>query len=189
MVVIEAAGGLGNQLQQYAFYRKVLSLGADARLDLTWFSPEVQESAEYRRELELTRLAGIDFVSCTKEERASFPLEGGLAGKMKRSWQKAKAVLSGSAGSVFTEEKIYHPELISRIEKDPDTDLYVRGFFACEYYYADLLPVLREEIGFPLSDDPLLTEDTKENIRSFAETIRSCEAVSVHVRRGDYLDE
>ena len=50
MVVIEAAGGLGNQLQQYAFYRKVLNLGAEARLDLAWFSPEVQETAEYRRD-------------------------------------------------------------------------------------------------------------------------------------------
>ena len=42
MIIIEVAGGLGNQLQQYALYRKFLSLGKDARLDVSWFEAENQ---------------------------------------------------------------------------------------------------------------------------------------------------
>ena len=37
MIIIQIAGGLGNQLQQYALYQKFRSLGAEAKLDLSWF--------------------------------------------------------------------------------------------------------------------------------------------------------
>lgn len=37
MVIVQVAGGLGNQLQQYALYRKLIRLGKEARLDLSWF--------------------------------------------------------------------------------------------------------------------------------------------------------
>ena len=37
MIIIQLAGGLGNQLQQYALYQKFKSLGAEAKLDLSWF--------------------------------------------------------------------------------------------------------------------------------------------------------
>lgn len=37
MIIVEVMGGLGNQMQQYALYRKLESLGKDARLDVSWF--------------------------------------------------------------------------------------------------------------------------------------------------------
>ena len=37
MIIVEVMGGLGNQMQQYALYRKLESLGKDARLDVFWF--------------------------------------------------------------------------------------------------------------------------------------------------------
>ena len=37
MVIIEVTGGLGNQLQQYALYRKFVMMGVEARLDVSWF--------------------------------------------------------------------------------------------------------------------------------------------------------
>ena len=37
MIIIQVAGGLGNQLQQYALYRKLVRLGKEVRLDLSWF--------------------------------------------------------------------------------------------------------------------------------------------------------
>ena len=36
MIIVKIMGGLGNQLQQYAFYRKLESLGRDVRLDVSW---------------------------------------------------------------------------------------------------------------------------------------------------------
>ena len=51
MIIIQVAGGLGNQLQQYAIYRKFIRLGAKAKLDLSWFD-QSNEGAT-KRECEL----------------------------------------------------------------------------------------------------------------------------------------
>ena len=40
MIIVRAMGGLGNQLQQYALYRKLEATGKDARLDISWFRNE-----------------------------------------------------------------------------------------------------------------------------------------------------
>ena len=46
MIIIQIAGGLGNQMQQYALYRKLLKLHPDGvRLDLSWFDPKIQQNA------------------------------------------------------------------------------------------------------------------------------------------------
>ncbi|MDE6892877.1 MAG: alpha-1,2-fucosyltransferase, partial [Lachnospiraceae bacterium] len=59
MIIIEVAGGLGNQLQQYALYRKFLNLGKEARLDISWFREENQDRMLAKRELELDYFEGL----------------------------------------------------------------------------------------------------------------------------------
>ena len=50
-------GGLGNQLQQYALYRKMVRMGKEARLDISWFTQQDNKNKELtHRELELERL-------------------------------------------------------------------------------------------------------------------------------------
>ncbi|MBD5458452.1 MAG: hypothetical protein HDR27_07780, partial [Lachnospiraceae bacterium] len=45
MIIIRVMGGLGNQLQQYALYKKLESMGKEVRLDISWFrNADVQES-------------------------------------------------------------------------------------------------------------------------------------------------
>ena len=53
MDIIRVMGGLGNQLQQYALYRKFLAMGKEVRLDISWFTnAQVQDSVLARRDLE-----------------------------------------------------------------------------------------------------------------------------------------
>ena len=54
MVIIKIAGGLGNQMQQYSLYRKLLSLGKEVKLDLSWFDSKTQEKMLAPREFELS---------------------------------------------------------------------------------------------------------------------------------------
>ena len=51
MIIIKLNGGLGNQLQQYALYEKLKSLGKEVRLDISWFRKQQTEAT--KRELEL----------------------------------------------------------------------------------------------------------------------------------------
>lgn len=168
MIIIQVAGGLGNQLQQYALYRKFVRLGKEARLDISWFEEENQKDMSAKRELELNYFDRLVYEVCTPEEKTALTGGDGLKGKMCRK-------LFPKKNRSFTESRIYHPELLEL------EDAYISGYFACEKYYGDILYDLREKIQFPASDNP-------ENQR-FAEEMAGRESVSVHVRRGDYLDK
>ena len=168
MIIVQVAGGLGNQLQQYALYRKFVRLGKEARLDISWFSEENQKNMLAKRELELNYFDRLIYETCSPDEKNELIGGDGYMGKLRRKF------LPGSV-KWFRENKMYHPELLAM------EDMYISGYFACEKYYADILYDLRERIQFPKSDNP-------ENHR-MAEEMIGCNSVSVHIRRGDYLDE
>ena len=65
-------------------------------------------------------------------------------------------------------------------------DAYLEGYFACNKYYADILPKLRGLFRFPQIEDPSTREANDELLKK----MQSKEEipVAVHIRRGDYLD-
>ena len=166
MVIINVAGGLGNQLQQYALYRKFLSLGIEARLDTSWFCGINHSGAITKRNLELDFFEQIKYQVITAEEKKKLIGSDGLSGKLRRK-------LLPSTVNIFHESDIYHPEILSF------TNMYLYGYFACDKYYADILPELRMEIKFKRSDMILNYV--------VAEEMRVTDSVAVHIRRGDYL--
>ena len=168
MIIIQLAGGLGNQMQQYAMYQKLLSLGKKAKLDISWFEEEERQKNVYaRRQLELNYFQNVEYEACTEEERKALTGGDGLAGKI-------KGKLFPGTRKIFRESEMYHPEIFDFEDK------YMCGYFACEKYYADIMEILWKQFVFPESANP-------EN-KKMAEQIQSTESVSVHVRRGDYLD-
>ncbi|MBD5473541.1 MAG: alpha-1,2-fucosyltransferase [Lachnospiraceae bacterium] len=168
MIIIQVAGGLGNQLQQYALYRKLVRLGKEVRLDISWFLFKEQRGRVLaERELELNYFDRLIYETCTEEEKAALIGKEGFSGKLKRK------LMPGSI-RWFHESKMFHPEIFEF------EDMYLSGYFACEKYYADILYDLREKIQFPPSENPLNREVAEEMLR--------CSSVSVHIRRGDYLD-
>lgn len=168
MIIVQMAGGLGNQMQQYAMYQKLVSLGKDAKLDISWFEQANRQKNVYaKRELELNYFKNTKYRACTEEEKRALIGSEGLAGKI-------KGKLFPATRKIFRESEMYHPEIFDFEDK------YLYGYFACEKYYADIMGELREQFVFPESGNP-------EN-KKMAERIRSDESVSVHIRRGDYLD-
>lgn len=200
MIIIQLAGGLGNQLQQYALYQKFKSLGAEAKLDLSWFeqfedtgreSKNIEQNQEQNkddhgtnktkpaikqnivvtnRQCELEFFGHLPYESCTKEEKTALTGSQGLAGKLRRK-------LLPQTVHWYKEEQMYDPELLNYRK------MYLSGYFACEKYYADILPELRKLIRFPEIADAQKRMANEEML----ERIRSSRAVSVHIRRGDYL--
>lgn len=178
MIIIQVAGGLGNQLQQYALYRKLLSMGKEVRLDVSWFDEAqmmqrgiVKGSSGIplvtKRQLELRKFDRISFELCNEEEKRKLIGSDGLPGKMRRK-------LLPFTVHWFHESEMYHPEIFDF------ENMYLSGYFACEKYYEDILGELRIKMQFPQGGTIALQE--------LAMDIRACNSVSVHIRRGDYLN-
>lgn len=172
MIIIRVMGGLGNQLQQYALYRKMEMFGREAGLDLSWFEKEVQDNMQAPRKLELRRLEGLPMRTVGEEQVRA--LLGRRYEDKEGVFEKVKRKMNPALARIFEETDMYHPEIFDWHSK------YLVGYWACEAYYADILDRIREEIRFPESFDP--------RNRETAEEMAQCESVSIHIRRGDYLD-
>ncbi len=190
MLIIRVMGGLGNQMQQYALYEKYRSLGREARLDISWFEDSAQqEKVLARRGLELRLFDHLEFQACTGQEKDAllgngrFLREGSLLTKALR---KTGLITNRH----FYETDAYHPEILDF------TDQYLEGHWACEKYYHDIMPLLQEKIRFPESGNPL-NRQLIERLRKGEDAGgsgtepgkgRTETPVSIHIRRGDYLD-
>lgn len=177
MIIVKAMGGLGNQLQQYALYKKLESMGKDVRLDVSWFrSSDVQSEVLAGRELELNRFEGISYKEAAPEDIRS--VLGRTLDEKESVKAKLKRKFAPASNPVFAETGMYHEQVFQF------TDKYLEGYWACEKYYADILQTLRQEIHFPACSDKENRERNEEAVRQMEETM----SVSVHIRRGDYLD-
>ena len=180
MIIIKVMGGLGNQMQQYALYEKFRVLGRETKLDISWFEDEKQqEKVLAKRSLELRQFESLRFETADRRECAAILGKGALLGEGGLSRAagiigKVKRKLNPAADPHFYEADMYHPEIFSFENK------YLEGHWACEKYYHDIMPLLREKIRFPDSRNP-------QNER-MAERMEQENSVSLHIRRGDYLD-
>lgn len=177
MVIVKIAGGLGNQMQQYSVYRKLLSMGKEAKLDLSWFSPKVQEKMLAKRDFELPLFIGIPYEEASREELDKLLAQSFMEkvrGKIRRKLGKQDS----DNENVFLEKEMYHPEIFDFDNK------YIDGYFACQKYYGDIMPQLRELFVFPEHSIPEL----QQRNMVMALKMDKENSVSVHIRRGDYLD-
>lgn len=178
MLIVRAMGGLGNQLQQYALYRKLEHIGKDVRLDVSWFRNEAfQATMAAGRELELDYLNPLPYKVATEEE--IYSVLGRLWEEPEGIGSKIRRKLRPTQSASFEENDLYHEQIFAMDHK------YLVGYWACEKYYADIMDLLRADITFPRSGDEALQKRNDEVVRQMEETV----SVSVHIRRGDYLDD
>lgn len=163
MLIIKMNGGLGNQLQQYALYEKLKSLGKDVKLDIGWFEKDIEFAT--KRDLELNYFPNVSYETCTMEELQ----EVGDRSFFRKISEKLNLVEK----KLYVEHQMYDEQIFQMDNK------VLEGYWACEAYYEDILPELRRKLAFPQSVNP-------ENAK-MEEKMRSCNAVSIHLRRGDYL--
>ncbi len=176
MIILQIAGGLGNQMQQYALYRKLLKCGKEVKLDLSWFGPEIQKKMLAPREFELSLFKDLPYEVCTEEEKAAF-LKQNPVSKIVGKISKKLGLTASSNPKVFEETKMYHEEIY-----DLD-DVYITGYFACQKYYDDVMPQLQQLFVFPSHTVPEL----EQRNTYLAAKMEKENSVSVHIRRGDYL--
>lgn len=168
MVIVSLIGGLGNQMFQYAAGR-ALSLKHDVplRLDLSKF-------AKYRlhQGYELQRIFGVPAQIASKGDKFSV-----------LGWQSPEPVRrivarSGVSG-LRTAGHVLEPHFRywAGIRRVPN-NCYLEGYWQSEKYFRNSISQIRQDFVFT----PQLLEPNLEVVQNMT----SVNAVSLHIRRGDY---
>jgi hypothetical protein len=171
MVIVKLRGGMGNQMFQYAMGRRLaLARGTTLKLDLGWFE---NCKADSPRSYELHVFAIKEQIATEKEiELIKNADDKGPSGLLMRLLGRANRVYS--KGVVMEKHFHFDPEILTL----PD-NVYVEGYWQTEKYFKDVAGVIRREFT--------VTAEPDEDNRQMSEIIGRSEAVSVHIRRGDYV--
>ena len=166
MIVIEASGGLGNQMFQYALYKKLESMNKDVALDTSFF-----RSKQSLRELEIG-VFGVQYKSISDKEAAY--IRG--YGYKDTIFDKIMYKLLPKKYRIYRDKiEVFQPEIMNMDQ------VYLSGYWQCESYFKDIRNIILKEYTFPL----YVKERTKELCREMEKR----NSVSIHVRRSDYLTE
>ncbi len=173
MVIVSVHGGLGNQMFQYAFYRSLEKRGRKVKIDIRsfWTRGGVPHS---RYELNRIFLLKVDIA--TMEDRLHY-LNNDLISKLKRKILHIKKRYYSSDTEYFSsdyEEPILFNEKYFHME-----DVYIYAFYQSEKYFEDIKEIIQRDYTF----DPIAV---KNNL--FCEQIKNTNSISIHIRRGDYLN-
>ena len=159
MIITQLKGGLGNQLFQYAAGRRLsLTLGVPLKLDVGFYKRHKQRTYELDQ----------------------FHVEAGIATDWEVARWRGPRLLTR-----ITQPLGLVPRLVleGAFEFDPSIlhlgdGRYLDGYWQSYRYFADVAPQIRSELAVrtPPSDAD----------RALLDRMAQCDAVCLHVRRGDY---
>lgn len=172
MIIIRMTGGLGNQMFQYALYLKLRSMGREVKFD---------DITEY--ELDNARpvmlwVFGISYPRAGREEINEI-----TDGFLKLS-HRIRRKLFGRKSLEYQEKDCNYDWQV--LQKDP---AYLTGYFQSEKYFKDVEDEVRRAFTFSDRMWEGLSGGEKQKIQDYLKQIQNSESVSVHVRRGDYLEK
>lgn len=166
MHIVKFQGGLGNQMFQYALYHKFQSLGYDTYADLYYYRQTKHEP----RPLQLS----IFGINLREADRADVIRMSGNEDR----WLDIVWLKHIGKKNYYREKGISYKEEIWKMKKG-----YFYGFWQSEKYFAGIEDDLRKEFTFL---DNLQFEVV--NGQTHSKIKEDQKAVSVHIRRGDYLE-
>lgn len=176
MIIVQLSGGLGNQMFQYALYLALGAEGREVRID------ETTEYGEHERlrHPELREDFGAQLPSyrvATQEEIVA------LTDSYMDFLSRVRRKLTGRRTKLYAERKpyVFDPAVLGL------TEAYLTGCWQSERYFA----AVRQEVRQAFSMDGVrLTGRRREYERMIlaAEDALRTVPVSMHIRRGDYLN-
>lgn len=171
MIIIRMTGGLGNQMFQYALYLKLLSMGKEVKFD---------DMTEYKldnaRPIMLWAF-GIDYPKASQYE-----IDKITDGFLKLS-HRIRRKLFGRKTFKYEEKDCNFDALV--LQKDP---AYLIGYFQSECYFKDIKERIRKAFCFDSVIFDNVPEEIENKIKIYQMNIKNDLSVSLHIRRGDYLE-
>jgi hypothetical protein len=165
MIIVELAGGLGNQMFQYAI-ANTLARKADSemKIDLSYF--ENYEWHPYCLDVFKISAGIANNDDVFRVKRAP----NNMIEKMR------KYFLNKQPNNIYAEDSLLFNEKFTKQQKN----IYLKGYFQCaKYFIHNRAQILRE---FQFSKTP------SETNKSIIEDINKFESVSLHIRRGNYIN-
>lgn len=163
MVIVQLIGGLGNQLFQYALARRIAHMH-NVPLKLDFYGFEAYKLHKYSLQHFNIR---EDFAS--PDEIARFKNKSGVLSRLATKFKPYYKC------SVVHERFFYFDSNMLKVSKN----VYLEGYWQSEKYFKDIEDIIRREFTVKYKSDV-----TNEQV---AQNILSVNAVSLHVRRGDYV--
>ena len=170
MVIIIMNGGLGNQMFQYALYMKLISQGKAVKFD---------DITEYRHDNArpiMLSVFDIDYPRATWDEIIAL-----TDGSLKISHRIRRKLFGRKSQIIMAKDVNFDPNLL---EHDP---AYLIGWFQSEKYFKDIEQKIRKTFTFPEYNRMQLPAELEQKIGTYQYMIEHTLAISVHIRRGDYL--
>jgi hypothetical protein len=164
MIIVNLDGGLGNQLFQYAA-GKALAIKNKAGLKLDTSSYIINK----RRQYSLHHFS-IQEAFCTPHEKEMLKRKEYFRSKLKRVGIPVKPYW-------YTEK---HPGYDNYLQRFTD-NVYLEGFWQSERYFKPIEHIIREE--FRIKEAPSGLN------KQYLDQVKTVNAVSIHVRRGDYVTD
>ena len=181
MIIVKFQGGLGNQLFQYVFYKKLEYIypQQDMKADLSYYY-----RGHCHQGFELEKHFGLKLPEATWQE--IFQLIHQVHIKSDNiAIRRTLNVANGFLQMIFKEKHPYlkggnnvmfHKELL---ELSDTGDYYLEGFWCNEKYFKDIYRHLKKDFSFLYHDNIY--------VKKWLTMIESCNSVSIHIRHGDYV--
>ena len=168
MNIIRMSGGIGNQMFQYALYLKLVSLGKEVKFD------DVTEYELDNARPIMLSVFGIDYPKASREELVE------LTDASMDFLSRVRRKIFGRKSGEYHEASADYDETVLEKER-----AYLCGCFQSERYFKDIEHEVREAYRFR---NVVVPEEIRGGIETYERQIRESLSVSIHIRRGDYLD-
>ena len=167
MIIVKIIGGLGNQLFQYSLGRNLaIKKNTELKLDISGFK-------DYKLHAYSLNHFNITENIASKKEIARLKKYQNKPGKIWFFYNR-----------LIADKKRYFQERQSHFDNkvfDISNDCYVDGYYQSEKYFKEIEDIIRQDIAVKTEiqgiDDEMATK------------IQSVNAISIHIRRGDYASD
>lgn len=176
MIIIQFWGGLGNQMYEYAFYKKMCKVYDRNRVKAHW------ESGMDHYGYELEKVFNIHLPFATPNQVAKdsnfYPKNGRKYWFYSRLFNMRSRVFGDKASFIRQDDHTeYYPEVF---ELSPLRPYFFRGVWANDLYFHDI----KEEV---ISDFAFQNIDAQNE--KLAKEMSETQSVSIHLRRGSYVTD
>jgi hypothetical protein len=163
-------GGLGNQMFQYALASILAKKNNDlVLLDTSFFDQTEKRLGHTPRKFELG-FFNNHYTPAKKKDILFF--------KQLSVFNKIKRELGLNYPKMYQEPSFRYDEKVLEIQ----IPVYLRGFFQSYQYFIGYENLIRELFAFPV--------DTLDEVnKNLLATIKSTNAIAIHIRRGDYVND